>query len=204
MEHDTEIRDNYHVDRPVEANVIDDDQFVPSISVLDEEQNKRSFKWNTQTITCSLPGKQEPGKALLDLFSKITNKKSIKLAPTGRAAINIGGATIHSAFGFYNLEKLNLDELARSTIRLRPEKRFVLKHIETLIIDEVSMVRADIFDKIEKILRIVNDSNELFGGKQVILFGDPFQLPPVAKKPERDYLIDKYGGIHFSTQILIK
>ena len=198
MEHDTEIRDNYHDDRPVEANVIDDDQFVPSISVLDEEQKQAFLQMEYSNNNMFITGKAGTGKSfLLDLFSKITNKKNIKLAPTGRAAINVNGATIHSAFGFYNLEKLNLDELARSTIRLRPEKRFVLKHIETLIIDEVSMVRADIFDKIEKILRIVNDSNELFGGKQVILFGDPFQLPPVAKKPERDYLIDKYGGIHF-------
>ncbi len=124
MEHDTEIRDNYHDDRPVEANVIDDDQFVPSISVLDEEQKQAFLQMEYSNNNMFITGKAGTGKSfLLDLFSKITNKKSIKLAPTGRAAINIGGATIHSAFGFYNLEKLNLDELARSTIRLRPEKK---------------------------------------------------------------------------------
>lgn len=138
-----------------------------------------------------ITGKAGTGKSyLLKFFRKHTSKKVLYCAPTGIAALNIDGVTLHSAFGWNNL----IDD---NEITLSINKISLLKSIDTLIIDEISMVRVDTFNQIDKILRKANNSNTVFGGKQIILFGDLFQLPPVAKKEEAEFFTDKYGGIFF-------
>lgn len=177
---------------------------VPSTTVqernakLDPEQSAVCGEMENSNINFFITGKAGTGKSfLLNTFRKETKKGTIVLAPTGIAALNVGGATLHSAFGYHNLVNLDINEIFSWTIRLKSEKQLVLKHVSTIIIDEISMVRADTFDKIDRILKVINNNNKPFGGKQILLFGDLFQLPPVAQPREREYLYDRYGGIHF-------
>ena len=166
--------------------------------VLDNEQLSAYSKLNETMDNFFITGKAGTGKSfLLKVFEQGTSKRILKVAPTGISALNIDGSTLHSAFGYDNLESLSLENMKKGLLRLNHDKELVLKHIDTLVIDEISMVRADIFDKINKILQLVNESDKLFGGKQVIIFGDLFQLPPIANKSEESYLNRKYGGIYF-------
>lgn len=165
---------------------------------LDAEQNRAYQLLEGTKNNFFITGKAGTGKSfLLRLFTRGTSKRVLKVAPTGIAALNIDGATIHRTFGYSNLEHLTVDELNSNNLRLTPGARAVLKNVNVIIIDEISMVRADVFQKIDKILKIVNKTEEPFGGKQIIVFGDLFQLPPIAKKSEIEYLTDKYGGIYF-------
>ena len=171
---------------------------VSKITALDEEQYAILADVDGSNRNFFITGKAGTGKSfLLDVFRMSTLKSTIVLAPTGIAALNVKGATIHSVFGYDNLVKLDVDRITPLTLRLKSEKRLALKNVSTIIIDEISMVRADTFDKIDRILRVVNNNNLPFGGKQILLFGDLFQLPPIAKSKEREYLYDKYGGVHF-------
>lgn len=177
---------------PVEKTDISDG------GILDEEQSVAFRIMNDTNDNLFITGKAGTGKSfLLEMFVRAASKETLVLAPTGIAALNVKGATIHSAFGYNNLEKLSLDQISKSTIRLMKKRREVLENVKTIIIDEISMVRVDTFEKIEKILRIINDSTEPFGGKQIILFGDLFQLPPIARWQEEKYLEENYGGIFF-------
>ena len=167
-------------------------------SILDDEQKIAFTIMNKTDENLFITGKAGTGKSfLLDVFVRATSKKTIKLAPTGIAALNIGGATLHSTFGYDNLEKISLENISVSTIRLKSDKVRILKEVDTIIIDEISMVRVDTFDKIDKILRVLNKSAKPFGGKQMIVFGDLFQLPPITMWQETKYLTDYYGGIFF-------
>jgi len=165
-------------------------------NVLDSEQIATFNMMEKSNNNIFITGKAGTGKSfLLDVFKHGTHKKTLTVAPTGIAALNVGGATIHSTFGYKNLENISLDELTVFNLFLNEKKKRVLKEIDTLIIDEISMVRADIFDKIEKILKIVNNSEKPFGGKQVIVFGDLFQLPPIP--PTETNLLTQYAGNFF-------
>jgi len=118
-------------------------------------------------------GRAGTGKStLLQLFKNTTRKKTVVLAPTGVAALNVGGQTIHSFFGFP--PRL----FPRHEIKKRRDRK-VFKNLELLIIDEISMVRADILDHIDYFLRLNRENHQPFGGVQVVFFGDLFQLPPV-------------------------
>lgn len=175
-----------------------DDTSTHVEGILDDEQRTAFRIMNETNENLFITGKAGTGKSfLLDMFIKGTNKAVIVLAPTGIAALNVNGATIHSTFGYSNLEELEVEQISNRTIRLKSEKQEVLKNIDTIIIDEISMVRADTFDKIDKILRVLNESAKPFGGKQMLVFGDLFQLPPVAKRQEEQFLTDHYGGIFF-------
>lgn len=165
---------------------------------LDNEQKEAFNKIENSNRNYFITGKAGTGKSfLLKAFVKKTKKKVVMLAPTGIAALNIGGATIHSTFGYFNLTELDTDTITLDTLRLKEELKLVLRIVETIIIDEVSMVRADVFDKIDCILRVLNNNSSLFGGKQILLFGDVFQLSPIADKVEEKYLFKRYGGVHF-------
>lgn len=166
---------------------------------LDEEQAKALDCMENTNGNYFITGKAGTGKSfLLRIFQSLTKKIILRVAPTGIAALNIDGVTIHSAFGFKNLSNQNIETLNKDTLSLSSDKALVLKNMDVLIIDEISMVRADIFDKMDKILRIVCQKEDLpFGGKQVLVFGDLFQLPPIADRNEEKYLKDKYGGIFF-------
>lgn len=183
------------------ADVVGDGDNVPNgtgLGVLDEEQIEAFHLMNDLSENMFITGKAGTGKSfLLEIFERFTKKNLVKLAPTGIAAINIGGATLHSAFGYSNLEDLHVDEISPETIRLNSTKRLILKSVDTIVIDEISMVRADIFDKIDRILKVINNNEKPFGGKQMLVFGDLFQLPPIAKGQLKNYLMDKYGGIYF-------
>ncbi len=138
-------------------------------------------------------GRAGTGKStLLQLFRNTTRKKTIVLAPTGVAALNVKGQTIHSFFGF------PAKPLNKSDIRKRKNHK-LYKNIEVLIIDEISMVRADLLDNIDYFLR-VNRGNMIdpFGGVQVIFFGDLFQLPPiVSTEVERNLFQTIYESPYF-------
>ncbi len=180
--------------------VIDKPKSITSsnkLNILDEEQQKAFDIMENTNQNIFISGKAGTGKSfLLEVFVRASNKKVLKLAPTGVAALNIGGATIHSAFGYYNIENLTENQIT-TDLRLKSEKQLVLKNSDVIIIDEISMIRSDKFGKIDKILRKVNGNNIPFGGKQIIVFGDLFQLPPIAKPQELKYLSDTFGGIHF-------
>lgn len=120
-----------------------------------------------------ITGRAGTGKStLLQLFRNTTRKKTVVLAPTGIAALNVKGQTIHSFFGFPPRP------LARSEINKRRNRR-LYKNLDVMIIDEISMVRADLLDNIDYFLRLNRDNPQPFGGVQVVFFGDLFQLPPV-------------------------
>ena len=121
-----------------------------------------------------ITGRAGTGKStLLQLFRNTTRKKVVVLAPTGVAALNVGGQTIHSFFNFPG------KPLQRKDIRRRKNHK-LYKKIEVLVIDEISMVRADLLDSIDYFLRVNRDNIiDPFGGVQVVFFGDLFQLPPV-------------------------
>lgn len=165
---------------------------------LDDEQSFAREEMEKSHRNFFITGKAGTGKSfLLNAFRKTTSKKYIVLAPTGIAALNVEGATLHSTFGYDNLVKLDIDSISENTIVLKSEKKKILQSVNTIIIDEISMVSADTFEKIDRILKIINNNNKPFGGKQILLFGDLFQLPPVTKVAETKYMNDKYGGIYF-------
>lgn len=120
-----------------------------------------------------ITGRAGTGKStLLQLFRNTTKKKTVVLAPTGIAALNVKGQTIHSFFGFPP-KPLEPHEIKKR------RKRSLYKKMELLIIDEISMVRADLLDNIDRFLRMNREVPLPFGGVQVVFFGDLFQLPPV-------------------------
>jgi len=120
-----------------------------------------------------ITGRAGTGKStLLQLFRNTARRKVVVLTPTGIAALNVKGQTIHSFFGFPPRP------LAVSEIRKRRNRR-LYQNMEVLVIDEISMVRADLLDNIDMFLRINRESPLPFGGLQVVFFGDLFQLPPV-------------------------
>ncbi len=129
---------------------------------------------------------------LLQYFQETTKRAVVVLAPTGIAAINVHGQTIHSFFRFPP-KLIEPGELSRG------RNSGVYEHVETLVIDEVSMVRADLMDGIDRAMRVNRGrEGEPFGGAQVVMFGDPHQLPPVVADGElAEYLRDLYGGIYF-------
>lgn len=139
-------------------------------------------------------GRAGTGKStLLEHLSWNTSKNVVIAAPTGVAALNVGGQTIHSLF------RLPIGVIADHDIDQGPEVRKLLNAIDTLVIDEVSMVNADLMDAIDRSLRQARQrKNEAFGGVQVVLFGDPFQLAPVPGDPEeRAYFADRYRSMWF-------
>ncbi|HFA51220.1 MAG TPA: AAA family ATPase [Bacteroidetes bacterium] len=123
-------------------------------------------------------GRAGTGKStLLQLFRRTSRKKMVVCAPTGIAALKVKGQTIHSLFGFP--PRLILAKDIRKSGR-----RKWFKKIEVLVIDEISMVRADLLDAIDRSLRINRDSPLPFGGVQVVFIGDMFQLPPIVATEE--------------------
>lgn len=169
------------------------EEIPPDKMQLDENQNK------VYELMCSgknlfITGKAGTGKSfLLRYYQTHANKKTIFTAPTGIAAINIHGSTLHSVFGFNNLlyGKLSEPELSANQIDF-------LKQIDTLIIDEISMVSSGTFERLDEIFKLARNNSTPFGGVQLIVFGDPFQLPPVEKSKDIvEALTDRFGGIYF-------
>lgn len=139
-------------------------------------------------------GRAGTGKStLLNHLSWNTEKSLVIAAPTGVAALNVGGQTIHSLF------RLPIGVIADHAIDQSAELRKLLNSIDTLVIDEVSMVNADLMDAVDRSLRQARQrAGEPFGGVQVVLFGDPYQLAPVpGDTEERAYFADTYRSMWF-------
>jgi ATP-dependent DNA helicase PIF1 len=139
-------------------------------------------------------GRAGTGKStLLNHLSWNTSKQIVICAPTGVAALNVGGQTIHSLF------RLPIGVIADHEIEQVAELRKLLNTIDTLVIDEVSMVNADLLDAIDRSLRQARQKPlQPFGGVQVVLFGDPYQLAPVpGDADERAYFLDQYKSMWF-------
>ncbi len=140
-----------------------------------------------------LTGKAGTGKSnFLQYFRTTTRKKVVVVAFTGVAAINVQGQTIHSFFKFH--PRTTIDTIRRQW----GEDAKMYKRIDTIIIDEISMVRADLLDFIDKFMRINgNDSSKPFGGVQVFAIGDLFQLPPIVQRDEEEYFSTVYKSQYF-------
>jgi len=158
-----------------------------------------------------LTGKAGTGKTtFLRNLIELTHKKAVIVAPTGIAAINASGVTIHSLFqlpfGTYlpkqpAVEPVNQQyNTPRSIVRhlqMNTTKRRIFQDLELLIIDEVSMLRADLLDAIDMVLRYIRKNNASFGGVQVLFIGDLHQLPPVVKSNEWQLLGEFYQSVYF-------
>ena len=151
-----------------------------------------------------LTGKAGTGKStFLRHIAETTKKKHVILAPTGIAAINAGGQTLHSFFKLPFHPLLPNDSSysirnIRKTLKYSGEPTKMLRELELIIIDEISMVRADIIDFIDKVLRIYcRNMREPFGGKQLLLVGDIFQLEPVIKEDEWRLMQPFYASAYF-------
>ena len=175
---------------------------------------------NQSSRNIFLTGKAGTGKTtFLKYIRENCHKQMAVVAPTGVAAINAGGVTMHSFFqlpfspfipdtggGFRN----NNDEVANrnsliSRLKMTNERKKIIRELELLIIDEISMVRCDTLDAVDTILRHIRRRHyERFGGLQVLFIGDMFQLPPVIKAPEWNLIKDYYNSPFFFDSIVIK
>ena len=150
-----------------------------------------------------LTGKAGTGKStFLKYVAQTTKKKHVILAPTGIAAINAGGSTLHSFFRLPFHPLLPNDSRydrrhIKETLKYTGAQRKLIREVELIIIDEISMVRADIIDFIDKLLRIYTRNPEPFGGKQLLLVGDIYQLEPVLKDDDRQLLQPFYPSSYF-------
>ncbi len=162
-----------------------------------------------------LTGKAGSGKTtLLKNIVSNTHKQTVIVAPTGIAALNAGGVTIHSLFQLpfgafvpaahldgiqtISFEVHTLAQLPKEIVKLSSAKRNLIRHMELLIIDEVSMLRADLLDAIDTVLRhIRRRKHDAFGGVQVLFIGDMLQLPPIVKDDEWSYLQKYYTSLYF-------
>ncbi|MFW6020211.1 MAG: helix-turn-helix domain-containing protein, partial [Bacteroidales bacterium] len=176
---------------------------------------------NSTNCHIFLTGKAGTGKTtFLKNIVETTHKSCIVAAPTGVAAINAGGVTLHSLFqlpfgtyipedgGLFAGEVNSLVNTPKSLIKqlkINATKRQMLREMELLIIDEVSMLRADIMDAIDLVLRTIRrNRNVPFGGVQLLLIGDMLQLPPVVKNNEWQYMSNFYESAYFFDSIALQ
>ena len=166
---------------------------------------------NQSSRNIFLTGKAGTGKTtFLKFIRQSCSKQMAVVAPTGVAAINAGGVTIHSFFqlpfspfipeskGFGNNDAITDKHSLLSRLRLTGEKKKVIQELELLIIDEISMVRCDTLDAIDTVMRHIRQRRfERFGGVQVLFIGDMFQLPPVVPDQEWQILSEFYNSPYF-------
>ena len=174
--------------KSLNKNVISDSQLI-----ITDEFKDILYLLNNSNNSVFITGKAGTGKSsLLRYFIKNTRKKNIVLAPTGVAALNVGGQTIHSFFRFPP-SIINPTQIQSDYVRAE-----LFKNLQMVIIDEISMVRADLMNGIDIALRKNrNRPNDAFGGVQMVFIGDLFQLPPVLKDKEREKILQDFGGQYF-------
>lgn len=167
---------------------------APSNITLDKSnlRQMQAFDLVAHTNTSFfLTGRAGTGKTtFLKHLPEWTDKQFIVVAPTGIAAIVAGGVTIHSFFGL----DLNVQGPKDGGRNFTEEKLAIIRHCDTIIIDEISMVRCDIIDAIDRTLRSVTGNHFPFGGKQIICSGDMFQLPPVLRQGAETEAMRNYYG----------
>ena len=173
---------------------------------------------NFTNASVFLTGKAGTGKTtFLKHIKENEVKNTVVVAPTGVAAINAGGTTIHSFFqlpfspyipvskGFGGSDAISDKHSLISRLRLTNERKEVMQKLELLIIDEISMVRCDVLDAIDTVLRHVRSQHSVpFGGVQVLLIGDMYQLPPVIKPEEWEILAPYYKSEYFFNSLVIE
>ena len=169
---------------------------------------------NSTNRNIFLTGRAGTGKTtFLQYIVENTHKNAVVAAPTGIAAINAGGVTLHSLFHLpfgcfipssapLNEQDINTQvntpQSVRKSLRMNSHKRKMIREMELLIIDEVSMLRSDLLDAIDVVLRMVKRRKALpFGGTQVLFIGDLYQLPPVVKREEWRFLKHHYSTPYF-------
>lgn len=152
-----------------------------------------------------LTGKAGTGKTtFLREVVRYTKKKCIVLAPTGIAAVNAGAMTIHSFFQFGLGPFVQGVIEPKSDFRINKSKLELIRHLQLLIIDEVSMVRADLMDHIDVELRRIRRNSKPFGGVQLLMIGDLQQLPPIAHGGEDELLRQFYKTLYFFSSAALK
>ncbi len=169
-----------------------------------------AFKFATETNeNIFLTGKAGTGKTtFLKYLTAQSSKNIVVAAPTGVAAINAGGVTLHSLFQlpfhpFLPTTSNKADFLAKS--KLVKQRQQLLRNMDMLVIDEISMVRADVLDAVDTILKSVRRNYNLpFGGVQLLFIGDLHQLPPVAQQQEWSILQEYYGSVFFFDALVLK
>lgn len=167
------------------------------------EQLELAFNYIAHTsVNVFLTGKAGTGKTTF--LSRIRNevmKNIVVVAPTAVAAINAGGVTIHSQFnlplGVCGGDVKRSDNERRRIMNFSKVKINVLRSVDLLVIDEISMVRADVLDEVDSVLRRYRDYSKVFGGVQVLVIGDLQQLAPVAVPTELELLMKRYNSIYF-------
>ena len=164
---------------------------------LGDEQKSVYKLMNNSKENLFITGKAGTGKSiLLQYFVKHTSKQVAVVAPTGVAALNVGGQTIHSFFKM-GLDTQDPDNFSQVS-DMGYKRKEILNGIQTLVIDEISMVSADVMDMIDTKLKYARDNKEPFGGCQIIVFGDLYQLPPVVSSGQVfRYLEDRYTTSYF-------
>jgi len=159
---------------------------------LNEQFKKALNLMENSSRSVFITGKAGTGKStLLEYFRQITKKKIVVLAPTGVAVINVKGETIHSFFGFK--PDITIDKIKK----VNKKKLKIFKKLDTIAIDEISMVRADLLDCVDYFLRLNLENQKPFGGVQMIFIGDLYQLPPVVTSSEKDLFNNCYEGAYF-------
>lgn len=181
------------------------EKYTENIDLYNYEFQKALELIRDTNETFFLTGKAGTGKStFLKYIIENINKNFVVLAPTGISAVNVNGVTINSFFQF-PLRPLipNDDEI--TLFNENSEKRKIIKALDTLIIDEISMVRADIIDAIDYSLRMNGGNPDLpFGGKQVVFVGDIFQLEPVLVEAEKKIYNEFYDSAFFYNAIVFK
>ncbi len=164
----------------------------PNITLSQEAQKTLNLLEETNS-NVFLTGRAGTGKSTFLKFLRATTRKNIVvLAYTGVAAVNIQGQTIHSFFKF--LPGITEDQV----YKLNNERADLYRKLDAVVIDEISMVRSDFFDCIEKFLRLNGPHpDKPFGGVQMILIGDPYQLPPIVKEDEKQIFEEYYQSQFF-------
>lgn len=163
------------------------------LTKLSKEQEDIVQEIENSSDNFFITGKAGTGKStLLQGLKQLTIKKFIVAAPTGVAAMNVGGQTVHSLF------KLPIKLIDPSEIKISKSTIKLLANTEMLIIDEASMLRADVLDAIDYLLQEARDSQLPFGGLQLVMFGDLYQLPPIINDRElSQYFKDTYDSHYF-------
>jgi len=161
-----------------------------------------------------LTGKAGTGKTtFLHELKKSINKRMVVVAPTGVAAINAGGVTIHSFFQLpfgpaipyhYFASSDGQEQAVRSDFKMSREKINIIRSLDLLVIDEISMVRADLLDGVDQVLRRYRNHNKAFGGVQLLMIGDIQQLAPIIKDNEWEILEKYYESSYFFSSIALK
>ena len=201
------------------VNLRSDRIFMPERTTSETPAELAAKYINLTDRSVFLTGKAGTGKTtFLKNIVGLTHKKTVVAAPTGIAAINAGGVTLHSLFqlpfGMFipgQSEVQHLENIAYSTAKtlvrrtnFTGAKRRLIIEMELLIIDEVSMLRADLLDAIDWTLRHVRRNPESFGGVQLLFIGDLHQLPPVVKREEWQVLQAHYGSMYFFDALVLK